>query len=37
VEFGWNPRLIDPATWATEQYELRKGNAWGHHGLMGMV
>jgi len=37
VEFGWNPRKIDPATWATEQYELRKGNAWGHHGLMGMI
>jgi 2,3-dihydroxybiphenyl 1,2-dioxygenase len=37
VEFGWNPRLINPATWATEQYELRKGNAWGHHGLMGMI
>jgi 2,3-dihydroxybiphenyl 1,2-dioxygenase len=36
-EFGWSPRLIDPATWATEQYGLRPGNAWGHKGLMEMI
>lgn len=36
-EFGWQPRTIDPATWDTENYVLRQGNAWGHHGLMEMV
>ncbi|MBT2268999.1 VOC family protein [Rhodococcus erythropolis] len=36
-EYGWQPRRIDPATWDTEQYVLRPGNAWGHHGLMEMV
>lgn len=36
-EYGWKPRLIDPSTWDTEQYVLRPGNAWGHHGLMEMV
>jgi 2,3-dihydroxybiphenyl 1,2-dioxygenase len=37
VEFGWAPRTIDPATWTTEEYGLRPGNAWGHQGLMEMV
>lgn len=37
VEFGWGPRTIDPTIWATEEYQLRPGNAWGHHGLMEMV
>lgn len=36
-EFGWQPRIIDPATWNTEHYHLRPGNAWGHHGLMEMA
>ena len=37
IEFGWAPRMIDPATWATEEYGLHPGNAWGHAGLMEMI
>ncbi len=36
-EYGWQPRRIDPEVWDTEQYLLRPGNAWGHHGLMEMI
>lgn len=37
IEYGWSPRIIKPEGWTTEQYGLRPGNAWGHHGLMEMV
>lgn len=37
MEFGWEPRIIDPDTWTTEHYELRGGHAWGHHGIMEMI
>lgn len=37
MEFGWNPRTIDPVNWTTEHYELRGDHAWGHRGLMEMV
>ena len=37
MEFGWNPRTIDPRNWTTEHYELRGNHAWGHHGIMEMV
>jgi len=36
-EYGWGSRTVDPQSWATEQYTLKPGNAWGHHGLMEMV
>jgi 2,3-dihydroxybiphenyl 1,2-dioxygenase len=31
VEFGWNGRLIDDATWTVTQFGGR-GDLWGHHG-----
>lgn len=37
IEYGWAPRTIDPSSWATEEYGLHPGNAWGHAGLMEMV